>query len=82
MSSYITEDDGQEAVLLARRWENCSKRAKMFATRNAGRYAPILPHVLAEIFDAGYTAERSCDWCGRSSLDEVSDQETYKEENK
>lgn len=57
MSNYTKENDSEKAKELARRWDECSEKARLFAVRMAGRYMGVLPHVLAECYDAGRLEE-------------------------
>lgn len=68
MANYITEDDGTEAKRLAARWEKATPAAKKFATESLGKYAPVLPHVIAEIFDEGQ--KEVILMLGRAAVDE------------
>lgn len=49
--SYVTETDSPNAQELELRWWSCSARAREFAAQYGGRWAPMLPHVIAEEFD-------------------------------
>lgn len=73
MANYTTSNDGEQAQVLAARWDACSNEAQEWAIANMGRYSPILPHVLAECFDAGFEAHQ-CTY-------EKSDYQVYAEEN-
>lgn len=58
MSEYITDMDVEFARNLSARWLRCSERAREFAAYYGGRFAPLLPHVVAEQFDKGLIDER------------------------
>lgn len=53
MSQWILPSDGVEPYTMAQRWERCSPEAKKFAAYFGGRWAPMLPHIVAEMYDRG-----------------------------
>lgn len=57
MSEWITELDPCPAQDLADRWHACSPEARQFAATYGGRFAPLLPHVVAEMYDQGQLDE-------------------------
>lgn len=52
MSQWATELDPPKAQSFADRWQACSEQARDFAASYGGHWAPMLPHVVAELFDA------------------------------
>lgn len=58
MSNCFYQPNEEKAYILEQRWLACSERARHFAAHYAGRFQPLLPHVIAEQYDMGLIDER------------------------
>lgn len=55
---WITDKDDPKAQALEKLWEGRSEQAREFAILHGGLWPGILPHVVAEIYDASVKIER------------------------